>query len=168
MSTLDLQPFSGPLTAIAINEWLNKCENKFQLYDNDHPAAKLSEQQKVDHAGDKIADNEVTHDLYDWFSGAKDIKAWNIFKDQLKEEALSADWRARVLEAFFTTKQDGKSAEAYIRELDEWRSVIANSSKLRPIDEYAFNYHMLFHATPAVTAELWIAILTSWMRKSVK
>lgn len=161
MTSLNLPEFNGPITAVGINEWLKKCEKKFQLWDENNQnnqSNQLKDQQKADSAGDKISSEGVTHDLADWWANTDDITTWAGFKEGIKVEALGPDWRARALEAFYSTKQDGRSADSYFRSLDENSSVIANgvsgSSQLKAIDPFTFKCYMLFSSTPAVTAQI--------------
>ncbi|KAF2793894.1 hypothetical protein K505DRAFT_375005 [Melanomma pulvis-pyrius CBS 109.77] len=160
MSSPTVPAFSGPITAVEINEWFLKCEKAFKSWDLQHSKTedKVSTQNKVNIAGNAISSSGDTHDLADWWDDEGDnITIWEDFKDKLKEKALGAYWRDFALQAYYTTKQEspGKDgAIAYIRKLHECRSVINHDSKLKKIDDMAYQCHMLFHALPAVTSKL--------------
>ena len=156
MSALDLTTFDGPLTAVAINEWLNKCEMRFKVYNEDNPGRKLSQIQLVDRAGLKIKDEGVTHDLSDWFANTGDFKSWNDFKARLKDQALGAHWLAHAVEALFTAKQEERTIDAYIRDLEENRSILKHSDQATnlQISDHVYKYLMLFNARSSVTADI--------------
>jgi hypothetical protein len=150
-----LTTFSGPLTPVAINEWLLGCEKKFLAWESQNSKS-LTEVVKVQLGGNHISADSATDDLKDWWNEADPIATWAEFKDLLKLQALGPDWRARALESFYTTKQDDKNVDTYIKSLEEKRSVIKNAagSFMPVIDDSTFKCYMLFNANPALTAKL--------------
>lgn len=157
MVDVTVPTFNGPLTAVEVNEWLLSCEKAFKRYDLQH-TDKLSSELKANLAGGAISRDGATHELADWWDNyGDDITTWDAFKDEVKEKALGAYWKTSALQAFYSTKQDtagDKGADAYIRSLEENRSVINHDGKLETIGDMAYKCHMLFHALPAVVSTL--------------
>jgi hypothetical protein len=155
MATVDVPKFSGPLTAIALTDWLERCDKKFRTY-NSQTSTPLKDEAKVNYAIDAIEDNDVTHDLVDWCVRNTNNTTWIAFTNAIKDEALPSDWLVRALEAFYTTKQNQGSATDYLRELEENRNVITKSGNttLGYIDDSTCKYIMLFHAAPSIITEV--------------
>ena len=147
MGSTALNQFRGPLTAIKINEWLLACEKTFQT-------SELTDKQKVRNAGDCILPDGPTSDLRNWWNDTDDITTWAAFKERIMEEALGSDWRARALQDFYSTKQDDKSVEDYIKSLGNIKSVIKHGIGNKHIDDFTYKYYMIFNADPALTAKI--------------
>jgi hypothetical protein len=151
-----LTSFSGPLTAVAINEWFLRCEKKFAAWDS-QTSSKLTDTQKVQLAGDHISPDGATHELSDWWNNLDSNITWRDFKDAFKSEALGTSWRARALEAFYSTKQNFESVLDYTQSLEEKRSVIKHGTDgiyMKDIDDLTFKCHMVFNANPILTAKI--------------
>ncbi|EED12705.1 conserved hypothetical protein [Talaromyces stipitatus ATCC 10500] len=160
--TLDLPTFSGPLTAVALNEWMQKCFVKATHYMNDNKIAEKNEF-LVAHIGDKISDDGDTHDLADWYqSSGYLIRSWEDFREAVMTQALGSQWLARAIGDLYRTKQGGRSGEAYFRDLKEKLSVLeqsfgaSNTATRRklPLDENHFKYLLLFNADPTVLEQI--------------
>ncbi|KAF7181191.1 hypothetical protein CNMCM7691_000320 [Aspergillus felis] len=165
MSKLELPAFSGPLTATAMNEWLLRCKQEFEVFQLDYPSFAYPNGSRdrflIVHAGNKISDNGVTHDLADWWRSTEISNFnnnWDEFKHQIMAQSLGSHWLAHTLKAYFTTRQEGRNADTYLRELNELRSVISNSkiskiSKAVYGDE-VFKYLMLYNSAPAAVEQI--------------
>ncbi|KAF7181193.1 hypothetical protein CNMCM7691_000322 [Aspergillus felis] len=165
MSKLELPAFSGPLTATAMNEWLLRCKREFEVFQLDYPSFAYPNGSRdrflIVHAGNKISDNGVTHNLADWWRSTEISNFnnnWDEFKHQIMAQSLGSHWLAHTLKAYFTTRQEGRNADTYLQELNELRSVISNSkiskiSKAVYGDE-VFKYLMLYNSAPAAIEQI--------------
>jgi hypothetical protein len=94
MTRLEIPTFSGPVTAIAINEWLLTYFKRFELFKQDTGKSDTDQKVLIDHAGDKLDFNGDTHDLADWWRNTESgsIKSWDDFKEELMTQALGSNW----------------------------------------------------------------------------
>jgi hypothetical protein len=151
-----LGQFCGPLTAVKINEWLLTCESTFGSWDAQHQGSELSDERKVRIAGNQIFPHGLTSDLRNWWNDTDDITTWAAFKEGIMEEALGSDWRVRVLQDFYSTKQEG-SVDKYITSLRDIKSVIKHgvgNTAMKEIDDFTYKCYMLFNANPALAAKI--------------
>lgn len=151
-----IKDFNGPITDMAISEWLSGCEDKFEDWEDENSPKKLSEKQKVHAAGNSISHTTPTDKLASWWTTNRtdlEKKKWNDFRDSVKEKALGSGWRVRALQNLYTASQGDQNLEDYFTALDNMRFVISRSSKLPAIETFEFKCHLLFHALPTLTTQ---------------
>ena len=95
-----ISPFNGPITDMAISEWLSGCEDTFENWEDENTGKKLSDHQKIHAAGNSISKAAPTRALSVWWTTNRttlEKKKWNDFLDSVKEKALGSGWRLRAL-----------------------------------------------------------------------
>ncbi|KAL4876145.1 hypothetical protein BJY04DRAFT_200463 [Aspergillus karnatakaensis] len=164
MSPPSLLQFNGPITAVALNEWLQRCVLALTTYMDDfETSAAKRDAYMISHTGTKISKDPPTHDLADWFvDDGSDMQSWDAFREALMVQALGPDWLIQAVADLYGTKQNGRSADEYLRDLNERYSVLKHSAaaknpataKQLPLDEGTFKYLMLFNTDKKVVDEV--------------
>ena len=152
-----ISPFNGPITDIAIAEWLSGCEDMFEDWEDENTPKKLSDKQKAHAAGNSISKAAPTDRLSSWWTTNRtdlEKKKWNDFRDSIKEQALGSGWRLRALKNLYTASQGSQTLEDYFTALGNMKFVISRSSKLPNIEDFEFKCHLLFHALPSLTTQV--------------
>lgn len=151
-----IKDFNGPITDMAISEWLSGCEDKFEDWEDENSPKKLLDKQKVHAAGNSISRTTPTDKLASWWTTNRtdlEKKKWNDFRDFVKEKALGSGWRVRALQNLYTASQGDQNLEDYFTALDNMKFVISRSSKLPAIETFEFKCHLLFHALPTLATQ---------------
>lgn len=151
-----LEKFHGPLTAIALTEWLNDCDMNFEEWEDDN-GKELTDKQKVSAAGHSFSNTATSpsRDLALWWeknhAAIHKTATWDKFVDMVMERALRPRWEIRALEAFYRTEQGTKTVDQYFGALDAARLVVDRAKLLETITDSQFKYHLLFHANASIS-----------------
>lgn len=156
MDTINIDPFTGPLTAASISEWLSRCEEAFEGY-NDASEKPLSDKQKLWKAGTTISTaHAASKSVSTWYTQhrrALEKKNWNTFPDMVKDHTLGKRWRFKVLRDFYTYNQGLATLDDYLQKFEDLRFTVSQSSNLTEIDDMVYKCHVLFGARPDLLAK---------------
>ena len=154
---MGIESFTGPLTAVAISDWLSRCEEDFDAYDETNPTQKLTNKQKVQRAVSSISTvNVESKSLSTWYTQNRrtlETKPWDTFRDQVKDHTLGKGWRIKVLRDFYTHNQGTVILDDYFQKFEDLKFTVARSSKLTEIDEMVYKCHVLFGTRPDFVAK---------------
>jgi len=145
---MSAEPFTGPLTAAKISDWLSRCEEKFDEYDEANSGQHLTNKQKIQRAVDSLSKTDAAaKSLSTWYTQNRktlETKDWDTFRDLLKEHALGKGWRLKILKDFYTYAQGDAKLDDYFEKLEELKFTVSRSSKLDPINDKVYKCHVLF------------------------
>lgn len=151
---MGIETFIGPLTAGKISDWLSKCEEDFDSWNEGNPTQPLTDKQKIHRAVASISTTQTaSKSLSTWYTQNRrtlETKNWDTFRDLVKEQALGKGWRIKVLRDFFTFEQKTASLSDYLEGFEELRYTVSRTSNLpEPLmTELAFKCHVLFGSRP--------------------
>jgi hypothetical protein len=152
-----MEPFTGPLTAEKISEWLSRCEESFEEYEEANAPRKLSNKEKIHRAVASISTTQTaSKSLSTWYTQNRrtiEAKDWDTFRDMLKEHALGKGWRMKVLRDFYTYSQGAVSLDEYFEKFEDLKFTVARTSKVDEIDTMAYKCHVLFGSRPDLIAK---------------
>ncbi|KAI1318289.1 hypothetical protein F5Y16DRAFT_419063 [Xylariaceae sp. FL0255] len=147
-----IESFVGPLTAGAISDWLSRCEEDFEAYNDTNPNTSLTSKQKIHKAMASVSRTlEDSKRISTWYTQNRrtlDNDDWDTFRDKVKEHALGKGWRIKVLQDFYTYHQGSTSLADYIAKFAELGYTVARTSKLTEVDDTAYKCHLLFNSRP--------------------
>lgn len=155
MATVD--NFSGPLTDLAIAEWLSRCEDAFDSWEDDNTPKKLTDKQKIHAAGKAIVKNTTTDKLLSWWTMNRkklETATWDGFRDSVKEKALGSGWRIRSLKDLYTAVQGSQSLDDYFSSMENTKFVVSRGSKIPEISDFEFKCLLFFRATPHLATQV--------------
>ncbi|KAL4786806.1 hypothetical protein BJX76DRAFT_354807 [Aspergillus varians] len=152
-----VEQFSGPITNLAIAEWLSRAEDIFESYEDDNDGKTLTNKQKIHAAGTSITKNATTDKLHSWWTMNRrklESSTWDGFRDAVKDKALGSGWRLRSLKDLYTSAQGVQSLDDYFSALENFRFVLSRASNVPEISEFEFKCHLFFRANPGLAAQV--------------
>ncbi|KAJ8117710.1 hypothetical protein ONZ43_g4148 [Nemania bipapillata] len=149
---MSIESFDGPLTAGAISDWLSRCEEDFDAYDDANPNRSLTNKQKIHRAMASVSrTHEDSKRISTWYTRHRvilDNDDWDTFRDKVKEHSLGKGWRIKVLHEFYTYHQGSASLADYIDKFEELGYAVERSCQLKKVDAMAYKCHLLFNSRP--------------------
>ncbi|KAI3319374.1 hypothetical protein HD806DRAFT_509821 [Xylariaceae sp. AK1471] len=157
LDKISIDPFTGPLTADSISEWLSRCEEAFERYNDSISEKQLSNKQKIQKAATTISTaHTASKSISTWYTQNRrnlETKDWDTFRDMVKDHALGKGWRIKVLRDFYTYNQGLATVDDYLQKFEDLRFTISRSSKLSEIEDTVYKCHILFGARPDLLAK---------------
>jgi hypothetical protein len=150
---MGIEPFTEPLTAGAISEWLSRCERDFEEYQSNLTEG-LTNKQKIQRTAKSIstAPCHASKSLSTWYNRNRqnlETKDWDSFQNLIKEHALGKGWRIKVLRDFYTYNQGLTTLDDYLEKFEELKFAVEHS-RLGEIDAMVYKCHVLFGSKPSL------------------
>jgi hypothetical protein len=146
--------FHRPFDGGEISEWLSRCEEDFDGYNQANPTQSLTNKQKILRAVATISlSNTASRSLSTWYTHNRrtlETKDWDTFRDLLKEHALGKGWRIKVLRDYYICTQGLATLDEYFEKLEELKFTVSRTRNLTEIDDQAYKYHVLFRSRPGL------------------
>ncbi|KAL4865217.1 hypothetical protein BDV12DRAFT_200339 [Aspergillus spectabilis] len=119
-----VEKFEGPITSLALAEWLSRCEDSFESWDDDNEGNSLTNKQKIHAAGTSNVKTTTTDQLHSW---------WTMNRTKLD------GWRLRSLRDLYTASQGAQTLDEYFATLDNFKFVLSRASLIPEISEFDLN-----------------------------
>ncbi|TFK58797.1 hypothetical protein BDN72DRAFT_906407 [Pluteus cervinus] len=147
MTKLEI-PTLTTLDAQSVSSWLNGCEDACEIWGLQNPDRTLSVAIRILAAGLKMEASVATT----WWDENRDtlkaLATWDLFKAQVKERFVPANWRIDALDKFYSIKQKSNTYADFVAELQAARNPLASAGVGYTINDSIFKNHLLFFANP--------------------